>query len=132
MKSQLNKFKEYLDQFEDDFDRVHAIMDLGESQIPFGQQPDSAVQVPGCQSTLWVWGEHTVCGHWHFYTSGDGLFAAGMGQLVATAVNGHTTQELDNLGPDWFEGINLQGMITSGRMNGFLNLLKVINEIVKE
>ena len=53
-----------------------------------------------------------------------------MAQLVADTVNGHTTEELKDLGPIWFEGINLQGMITSGRMNGFLNLLKVIHDII--
>lgn len=132
MQQQLTEFKNYLDQFEEDFDRVHAIMDLGQRQQPFGQQPATAVQVPGCQSTLWVWAELTVCGHWHFYTTSDGLFTAGMAQLVATVVNGHTTEELATLGPQWFDGINLQGLITSGRMNGFLSLLKVIDDIVKK
>ena len=63
MRERLAQFKNYLDQIEDDFDRVHAIMDLGRKQITFGSQPTHAVQVPGCQSTLWVWAEKTVCGH---------------------------------------------------------------------
>ncbi len=132
MRQRLEQFKEYLIQFEEDFDRVHAIMDLGRKQQPFGSQPALAIQVPGCQSTLWVWAEKTVCGHWHFYTTSDGLFTAGMAQMVAEAVNGHNTNELKDLGPDWFEGINLQGMISGGRMSGFLNLLKVIHDISQE
>lgn len=130
MRNSLEEFKQLLDQFDDDFDRVHAIMDLAQRQPQFGTQPATAEPVPGCQSTLLVWGSKSACDRWHFETVSDGLFTAGMAQLVITTVNGHTTKELSTLSIDWFESLNLPGLITQGRMNGFANLLKVIHDRV--
>lgn len=132
MQSTISKFKDYIDQFDDDFDRIHAIMDLGKRQQAVGSQPESALKVPGCQSSLWVWGEKTVCGHWHFDTVSDGLFTAGLAQLVIAAANGHTSEELKEFSADWFKNINLEGLITTSRINGFYNLIKVINGIVSQ
>lgn len=132
MKDSVEKFKQYIEQFDEDFDRVHAIMDLAQKQPPFGSQPSTAAKVPGCQSTLWVWGQKTVCGHWHFHSTSDGLFTAGMAQLALGAVNGHTSQELETLDIHWFDQLDLPGLMTGGRMNGFQNLLKVVNGIVNQ
>jgi len=132
MQNTISEFKNYIDQFDDDFDRVHAIMDLGRQQQQYGSQPESALKVPGCQSSLWVWGEKTVCDHWHFKSTSDGLFSAGMARLAIEAANGHTTEELADFTISWFDEINLSGLITNSRMNGFANLIKVINGIVNQ
>jgi sulfur transfer protein SufE len=115
MQSAISEFKDYIDQFDDDFDRTHAIMDLGKRQQAVGSQPESALKV-----------------HWHFDTVSDGLFTAGLAQLVVAAANGHTSEELEKFSADWFKNINLEGLITTSRINGFYNLIKVINGIVSQ
>lgn len=132
MRSDLDEFKEYFDCYEDSFDRTHAIMDLGKNQVEFGQQPESAILVPGCQSRLYVWGgkDHNL--QWQFFTTSDGLFSGGMAQLAVLAANGHTSEELDTFSVEWFSHFDLPGLMTSGRMNGFYNLVKIINAVVSK
>lgn len=132
MRSTLDEFKEYFDCYEDSFDRTHAIMDLGKNQVEFGQQPDAAILVPGCQSRLYVWGNKDSNSQWQFYTTSDGLFSGGMAHLAVLAANGHTSEELADFGLDWFSEFNLSGLMTSGRMNGFYNLIKVMHKIILE
>lgn len=132
MRDKITEFKQLLDQFDDDFDRVHTIMDLAQGHSDVNSAPATATKVPGCQSTLLVWGSQSLCHRWQFSAVSDGLFTAGMAQLVINAVNGHTTEELGDLAVDWFKELNLPGLITQGRMNGFANLLKVIRDTVNQ
>jgi hypothetical protein len=129
MKSDLVKIKMVLDQLDNNFDRANYIMDLGKGESR-ASPPNDAVLVPKCTSSVSIWAAKDR-DKWMFFSKSQGLFSGGIAQLVVRTATGHTTEELEDFGFDWFKDLGIENFVTDGRLSGFENMLGIVCDLSK-
>jgi sulfur transfer protein SufE len=111
----------------DNFDKTHVIMDFGK------QQPNNAgadaTRITSCQSPLYVWGSRLFDKVWTFNSYSTGLFSAGVAQILVQTASGYTSEELSDFNMSWFKDLNLEELVSMGRLTGLEETVGVIRGI---
>ena len=92
--------------------------------LPADQQTD-AIKVRGCVSQVFVRGDLSN-GVMHWKGDSDALITKGLLALLIQGLNGLTPREVQAIDPAFIAATGLQASLTPSRANGFLNILKTM------
>ena len=92
--------------------------------LPQDQQTDD-IQVRGCVSQVFVRGDLSN-GVMHWKGDSDALITKGLLALLIQGLNGLTPREVQAIDPAFIAATGLQASLTPSRANGFLNILKTM------
>ena len=128
-----DEIDEIVDRFKscfDDMERLELLFEYAErhpSTLPMELWDDENM-VHGCQSRA-----HVVCsvdnvGGFMAEGGADAQIVQGLMAITAIAVNGQSPDHVSNLDPSYIEGMGLSRILTPSRANGFMNMVRKINE----
>ncbi len=83
-------------------------------------------EVPGCQSQTWLIPHFTYDDKIYFTADSAALISKGMVCLLADVFSNSTRSDIAAFEEKELNGLNLDNLLTSGRMNGVYSMLKVI------
>jgi len=92
--------------------------------LPQDQQTDD-IKVRGCVSQVFVRGDLSN-GVMHWKGDSDALITKGLLALLIQGLNGLTPREVQAIDPAFIAATGLQASLTPSRANGFLNILKTM------
>ena len=92
--------------------------------LPQDQQTDD-IKVRGCVSQVFVRGDLSN-GVMHWKGDSDALITKGLLALFIQGLNGLTPREVQAIDPAFIAATGLQASLTPSRANGFLNILKTM------
>ena len=92
--------------------------------LPQDQQTDD-IKVRGCVSQVFVRGDLSN-GVMHWKGDSDALITKGLLALLIQGLNGLTPREVQAIDPAFIAATGLQASLTPSRVNGFLNILKTM------
>ena len=92
--------------------------------LPQDQQTDD-IKVRGCVSQVFVRGDLSN-GVMHWKGDSDALITKGLLALLIQGLNGLTPREVQAIDPAFTAATGLQASLTPSRANGFLNILKTM------
>ena len=92
--------------------------------LPQDQQTDD-IKVRGCVSQVFVRGDLSN-GVMHWKGDSDALITKGLLALLIQGLNGLTPREVQAIDPAFNAATGLQASLTPSRANGFLNILKTM------
>jgi len=102
-------------------DKYRYLIDLGENLPDFpAEAMTDTNKVEGCQSQVWI--IHHMEGNKHYFNAtSDSHIVRGLQAVLLTFVNGHTTQEIQQLDLiNIFKQMGLEEHLSPSRRNGFL------------
>ena len=92
--------------------------------LPLDQQTDD-IKVRGCVSQVFVRGSLNN-GVMHWKGDSDALITKGLLALLIQGLSGLTPHQVQAIDPSFIEATGLQASLTPSRANGFLNILKTM------
>ena len=94
--------------------------------FPADQQTDD-IKVKGCVSQVYVQGT-LADGVMHWQGDSDALITKGLLALLIQGLNGLSPQVVQAVDPAFIAATGLQASLTPSRANGFLNILRAMQE----
>ncbi len=117
---------EELDVFDDWMDRYGFIIELGRKLPAFPPDwADDAHRVPGCQSQVWMEGEHRD-GTLRLAGSSDAAIVSGLVALLLRVYSGRTPREILDTDPGFLRDLGLIGALSTNRGNGVAAMARAI------
>jgi cysteine desulfuration protein SufE len=98
--------------------------------FPADQQTDD-IKVNGCVSQVYVRGT-LVDGVMHWKGDSDALITKGLLALLIQGLNGLSPQVVQAVDPAFIAATGLQASLTPSRANGFLNILRAMQEQARQ
>ena len=92
--------------------------------MPADQQTEE-IKVKGCVSQVFVRG-HIDDGTMQWSGDSDALITKGLLALLIQGLNGLTPEQVQAVDPSFIEATGLQASLTPSRANGFLNILRMM------
>ena len=125
-----NKLQTYIDtlnSMDEMTDRYTWLMDFGKkSAIVPEKFKLKEFEVPGCQSQTWLVPHFTYDDKIYFTADSAALISKGMVCLLADVFSNSTRSDIAAFEEKELNGLNLDNLLTAGRMNGVYSMLKVI------
>ena len=94
--------------------------------FPADQQTDD-IKVKGCVSQVYVQGTLAE-GVMHWQGDSDALITKGLLALLIQGLNGLSPKDVQAVDPAFIAATGLQASLTPSRANGFLNILRAMQE----
>ena len=98
--------------------------------FPADQQTDD-IKVKGCVSQVYVQGT-LADGVMHWQGDSDALITKGLLALLIQGLNGLSPQVVQAVDPAFIAATGLQASLTPSRANGFLNILRAMQEQARQ
>ena len=98
--------------------------------FPADQQTDD-IKVKGCVSQVYVQGT-LADGVMHWQGDPDALITKGLLALLIQGLNGLSPQVVQAVDPAFIAATGLQASLTPSRANGFLNILRAMQEQARQ
>ena len=106
--------------------RYEYVLWLAKKLDPLPQDPQTDdIKVRGCVSQVFVRGDLSN-GVMHWKGDSDALITKGLLALLIQGLNGLTPREVQAIDPAFIAATGLQASLTPSRANGFLNILKTM------
>ena len=116
-----------LNSMDDMMDRYTWLMELGKKSVTIPEQHRlKEFEVPGCQSQTWLVPHFTYDDKIYFTADSAALISKGMVCLLADVFSNSTRSDIAAFEEKVLNGLNLDNLLTAGRMNGVYSMLKVI------
>ena len=93
---------------------------------------DEEDRVKGCMSTVYVKGLVKESGGLEWKGYSDSMLTRGLLALILTGIDGCEVEEVVNIDENFISVCGIDGLLTPGRNNGFLNMLKLIKQKARE
>jgi len=91
-----------------------------------------ANKVPGCQSTVFVHAERKDDGKISFMADADSQMAKGLVSLLVQGLTDNYPCDIEKVDPGFIDYAGIGSSLTSGRNNGFLNMLAMMKQQAKK
>lgn len=113
--------------------RARLLMQQGDRLEPFSDtERTDANLVAGCDSKLWLDGEHRD-ESWHFRGSSEARLLRGLLAVLLVRVNGLDTSALLQLDvAEWFSQLGLSRQLSPSRANGMKAVLERMHELASQ
>ena len=125
--TRLQTYVDTLNTMDDMMDRYTWLMELGKKSVTIPEQHRlKEFEVPGCQSQTWLVPHFTYDDKIYFTADSAALISKGMVCLLADVFSNSTRSDIAAFEEKELNGLNLDNLLTAGRMNGVYSMLKVI------
>ena len=125
--TKLQTYVDSLNEIPEMQDRYLWLMELGKrSSIMPERFKLKEFEVPGCQSQTWLVPHFTYDDKIYFTADSAALISKGMVCLLADVFSNSTRSDIASFEQKELNGLNLDNLLTAGRMNGVYSMLKVI------
>lgn len=123
----VSKIVQRFQRLSDPKQRYEQLILYGQKLPPF---PESAKipenKVSGCVSQVYVTASLDPEGRVYFQGDSDALISKGFVGLLASAMNGLTVREIEELDPSFISETGLSASLTPSRANGFHNVFRTM------
>jgi len=124
----INEYRQSLDFFENTLDKYKFLLEQGKNTVAFPEEyRQENFKVPGCQSQVWVvpyLKKNLLC----FYTDSDAFITKGTITMFADIYGENLPQDILNADFDLVQRLGLDILLTPGRTNGIISMLKEIKK----
>jgi len=132
IKDNINKYKEYLDMFDDQLDRYSYMMECGKNATPFPEEYRiDDFKVPGCVSQVWLVPKFEN-GKVTYLSDSDAFITKGTVTILCDVFSGHTPKEIVENEIDVTQELNFGTTLTAQRRNGAYNMIGKIKEYAEK
>lgn len=115
--------------FDDWMEKYEHIIELGKD-LPLIDDSKKVEEnlIKGCQSRVWVWGEHKN-GRIHFTADSEAIITKGIIALLIRVLDNATPEEVLKADFGFINTIGLQEHLSPTRANGLLGMIKRLKEL---
>ena len=128
IKEKIIYYKESLDNFEDTMDKYKFLLDQGKIAKPFPEEyRQDNFKVSGCQAQVWLvpfLNDKLLS----FHTDSDAFISKGMITILSDIYSNNLPNNIQNSDFELIKTLNLDVLLTPGRTNGVVSMLKAIKK----